>query len=596
MNLRSKLLAPVLLIFLLFALSIHLFWRPAQLIQAEQEIVDREEDVIRNMAPGLMHDLVEGNLGAVYATLDRLQEINADENYQIELYNLQGKRLFPLTPPSEESSPHIIKLKQPLELENQLHGNLAVKVDWTEQHEQIETDLLIFELIALLLFGLILFIILILQERFIRRPLIKMKNASWRLSEGDFDVSLPTDTQDEIGDLARSFAEMRISLLKTQEKLLQKAIEADDHATRYRAVLESLPGALITIDNQGHINDFNWRAEEIFGYQTSDIIGQKFNRLLPDEKYAIDLKNFSTEFNNSPNPPDRLEAEYNGRRKDGSYFPMSLSVSFMQLGDDTQTIIIVFDITHAKETEQQLIIAMGEAEQANKAKSEFLANMSHELRTPMHGILSFANFGIKKADSVTRKKLHEYFYYIHASGERLLILLNDLLDLSKLESGKMNLEIEHNDLLTVFESCRLEQQQRIQDIGLTINTIKPSQSLTGYFDAIRIGQVITNLLSNAIKFSPPQGVITVTLTKNNNNELEFSIQDEGSGIPQSELKTIFDAFIQSSKTKTGAGGTGLGLAICKEIIDAHKGIIRAENTAEHHGAILSFLIPVDRNK
>ena len=264
MNLRNKLILPVLVIFLLFAVSVHLFWRPAQLSQAEHKTTDRERDVLRNMVPGLMHNLIESNL-------DRLMDINKDENYQIELFNPRGKRLYPLTVPTASHSDHIIELRQPLEIENRLQGHLVIKVDWTEQHEELEEKLLGIELMALLLFGFILLIILILQEWFIRRPLIKMIDASKRLSEGDFEITLPTEAQDEIGELARSFDQMRISLLKSQDKLQQKAIEANDNANRFRAVLESLPGALVTIDNEGKINDFNWRAEEIFGFETNDI-------------------------------------------------------------------------------------------------------------------------------------------------------------------------------------------------------------------------------------------------------------------------------------------------------------------------------------
>ena len=236
-----------------------------------------------------------------------------------------------------------------------------------------------------------------------------------------------------------------------------------------------------------------------------------------------------------------------------------------------------------EESKQQAIYA-------NQAKSEFLANMSHELRTPMHGILSFANFGLKNIDTVSKEKLSNYFNNIKLSGDRLLTLLNDLLDLSKLEAGKMALDIKENDFLTIVNKCYREQEQRMQDLGLTLNINKTDESVGGLFDAVQIRQVVTNLLSNAIKFSPENTAFTITIGKEKDQCLFFSLEDAGLGIPDDELNEIFDAFIQSSKTKTGAGGTGLGLAISKKIIEAHGGKIWAENGIDG-GAIFSFTLP-----
>lgn len=240
---------------------------------------------------------------------------------------------------------------------------------------------------------------------------------------------------------------------------------------------------------------------------------------------------------------------------------------------------------------KELAIAVEQANRANLSKSEFLAHISHELRTPMHGILSFASFGINKSDSVPRKKLNQYFVNIDTSGKRLLTLLNDLLDLSKLEAGKMELNKNEANLAMIFESCRLEQSQRIIDLGINLQVDQPSYPVTGIFDVLRIGQVITNLLSNAIKFSPQEGVIKVVMDKNDKDEICFSMQDQGSGVPASELEKIFDSFAQSSNTGTVKKGTGLGLAISQKIIEGHQGRIWAENNTGKGGTIFKFVIP-----
>ena len=254
---------------------------------------------------------------------------------------------------------------------------------------------------------------------------------------------------------------------------------------------------------------------------------------------------------------------------------------------------IIRDISKQKKLEEDIIIEKELALKANQLKSTFLANMSHELRTPMHSVLSFAKIGLKKISDADRNSLERYFTNINTSGERLLHLLNDLLDLSKLESGKMVLNKVRSDLKSVFETCYLEQENHFNSKNIKLQLKDDSSDLEGFFDVFRINQVVTNLLSNALKFSPEKSVIQVSLAKNNKNLL-FSIQDQGVGIPEKECTLIFDHFVQSSKTKTNEGGTGLGLAISKEIIDQHQGRIWVENS-KSGGSIFTFEIPTKAN-
>ena len=257
------------------------------------------------------------------------------------------------------------------------------------------------------------------------------------------------------------------------------------------------------------------------------------------------------------------------------------------------------DITVRKQAED-LRQAMEAAELANKSKSEFLANMSHELRTPMHGILSYSNFGIKRIDKVPKEKLLEYFNEISDSGNRLMLLLNDLLDLAKLEAGKMVLSMKKQDILPCFQPVLLEFKTILEEKQITLETDIPKDPLILTCDSNRMGQVIRNLLSNAIKFTEAGKKITLSVSQDmiktgDDSEpvVMVSVIDQGIGIPEDELDLVFDKFIQSSKTNTGAGGTGLGLAICKEILKAHEGKIWVENNP-HGGSSFCFTFPLNQ--
>jgi signal transduction histidine kinase len=234
-----------------------------------------------------------------------------------------------------------------------------------------------------------------------------------------------------------------------------------------------------------------------------------------------------------------------------------------------------------------------EAMVANQAKSEFLANMSHELRTPLHSILSFASFGTKKYAGAKPQKLLDYFNRIKRSGQTLLELLNDLLDLAKLESGKAMFAFEPSDLGILVRTVTNELDTLLSERNLSIRHERSKFDGQVALDAERIKQVLRNLLNNAIKFSPEGGTIDVAVCCVAGS-VRVSVCDQGPGIPQDELEAVFDKFIQSSKTKTGAGGTGLGLAICLEIVTAHKGRIWAQNRPEG-GAVFSFEIPLSMN-
>lgn len=249
------------------------------------------------------------------------------------------------------------------------------------------------------------------------------------------------------------------------------------------------------------------------------------------------------------------------------------------------------DISTQRNTEEALRQARDLAEETSRAKTEFLANMSHELRTPLHAILGFAEMGENRSQGGDSKLAH-YFERIHNSGSRLLSLLNDLLDLAKMEVGKMDYQMVRTDLEQVVRDAVEDLRGQASKHGIQLLIQPPEQAMQAEIDAFRIGQVMRNLLSNAIKFSPHGGRVEIGYAWRQVPAplLTITVRDHGPGVPPGEQERIFDKFIQSSLTKTGAGGTGLGLAISREIVLAHHGLLSVHNAADG-GAIFSLTLP-----
>jgi len=308
---------------------------------------------------------------------------------------------------------------------------------------------------------------------------------------------------------------------------------------------------------------------------------------------------------------NRYEIEYRLRHRDGSYRNMLARAQIQRdaAGRALRFVGANIDVTdfrraqadlirHRDDLERvvaertaELVTAKDAAEAANEAKSEFLANMSHELRTPMHAILSFSRLGIDRtADpEVQLPKIRQYLDRIHQSGARLLALLNDLLDLAKLEAGKMRYEFAVCDVVDVVNGIVAEMTAYARENGVRID-VRHEGPVLAWCDALRIGQVVRNLLSNAVKFTPAGKVVRIVVDNEDGEVVRVAVLDEGVGVPEDELEAVFDKFVQSSKTNSGAGGTGLGLAICREIARQHRGTIWARNNPAG-GACFTLTLP-----
>lgn len=283
------------------------------------------------------------------------------------------------------------------------------------------------------------------------------------------------------------------------------------------------------------------------------------------------------------------------QRMDGAVLHALFSAVLLSAGGEENCWVLILDQRQRREAEAELrrhrdqlrelvteqtadlLRAKEEAERANAAKSDFLAHVSHELRTPLHAMLSFSRLGEERCETLSPDQLRHYFSRVSDSGERLLDLLDALLDLTQLEAGRMHLELRPAALTTVLEETSCEFEALFAAHALRLHKDFAEGLPLVAMDVTRMGQVVRNLLSNAAKFAPEGSCITIACRPHGEGMLCFVVSDEGPGIPAGELEAVFDKFAQSSRTRRGNAGTGLGLAISREIVLAHQGHISASN-------------------
>ncbi|TNE42717.1 MAG: PAS domain S-box protein [Alphaproteobacteria bacterium] len=314
--------------------------------------------------------------------------------------------------------------------------------------------------------------------------------------------------------------------------------------------------------NRGAQNNLGFSLEELKAMTPLDILPNS-----TPESFAQTLDELRC------GDEEKLIFETTLQRKDGSRYVTEAHLQLMKEEYPPVFVGILQDITEHKAREQELSKAKSIAEAANKAKSEFLANMSHELRTPLHAIIGYSELlSLKGLDANDLDRCHDYVGQILESGTHLLSLINDILDISRIESGNMALREEEFDLIYTMTSSVSMVKRLADKARLDLVTEVQGELPTIFADQRAMKQIVLNLLSNAIKFTPPQGTVRLTVWKDTHENVCFSVSDTGIGMSEDEIQKVHQPFYQIDNTLTRErGGTGLGLSLVRSLVDLHSG-------------------------
>jgi PAS domain S-box-containing protein len=417
-------------------------------------------------------------------------------------------------------------------------------------------------------------------------------------------LAMKAEEPDPHQELLESIA--HLVAISLRRRSAEKALRASEE--RFRELAELLPEIVYETNGQGILTFMNRNAFDLFNYTQEDYVaGLNVLDMVVTADRGRALESIQRVLNG-----EKVDSnEFTMRRKDRSTFPSTIhSTAIIHEGKSVGLRGVIVDITERKQAEEALLRANAEletriqertsdlmlakeaAETANKAKSEFLANMSHELRTPLNHIIGFTELLFDKHFGGLNPTQEEYLKDVLQSSRHLLSLISDVLDLSKIEAGKMELEYSEVPLREVLENSLLMVKEKALKHRLRLTTLFHEIPPTIWADERAVKQILYNLLSNAVKFTFEGGTVQLEARGPNEQGVEITVRDNGIGLKETDLERIFRPFEQGDNSASRKyQGTGLGLALVKRMVELHGGRIWAESHGEGTGSTFTVFLP-----
>jgi PAS domain S-box-containing protein len=394
----------------------------------------------------------------------------------------------------------------------------------------------------------------------------------------------------------RAEAEPRVDTSHRDDdrRLAAEAGQMRARVAELETILDTATDGVLILDGNGIIVTANRAAEALFGLDRAAFGGKPLADLLAPESRRAALDYLDGLSSNGVASVLNDGREVIGEVHPDGLIPLFMTVGRLGSGDSRRFCAVLRDITQWKKSEEDLTTARRRAEEASLHKSDFLAKISHEIRTPLNAIIGFSEVMLdERFGPMGNDRYRDYMRDIHASGSHIMSLVNDLLDLSKVEAGKMDLKFEAVPLADLIGECVALMQPQANRERIIIRTSLPATVPPIVADTRSVRQIVLNLLSNAVKFTPAGGQVIVSIVLEESGEVVIRVRDTGHGMTEKEIETALEPFRQLHTTQSSTAGTGLGLPLTKALVEANRATFGIDSTPGQ-GTLVSITFPVNR--
>ena len=450
-------------------------------------------------------------------------------------------------------------------------GVVVISYDLKKEQDKL-FNLILKERLAEIIVSIIIAIVFVIfLRKYIVSPIVKLEESAKLISKGNYKDKLTLTGPVEIQNLTTSFNVMSKSL----QNYITDIKENNQHT---ETILENVIDGIITINTKGIVLSYNKSAEKIFGYKPEEIIGENVNKLMPSNDFSRHDAYLARYMKTGKGRMIGAGSEVKGLRKNQEIFPLEIGISEIERNNERLFVGIARD--------------MSEKHKVDKIKREFVSTVSHELRTPltaMHGAVMLVASGVLGTLS---EKATELLLNAQRNGDRLLTLINDLLDMDKIVEGKVELNINQYEIQELINESIEANISFSKKYSITLNNVSEAETYKVNVDSDRLQQVLSNFISNACKFSHHDNNVEIGVKKMTPTSIRIFVRDFGEGITEEFKPKIFEKFSQADASDTKEkGGTGLGLAISKELIELMSGKIGFISEVEQ-GSTFYFDLPL----